>query len=541
MTSLSSTTGDHAIPQKIFRAADSDRAKHLTYIPERIVGTGAFGAVLQAKVVETKQTVCLKQVPANLVDTCSESGYSKEVLALHELGKRNHPNVMKLYDAFWGQGLDNSNKKLTKCLYFVMEYFPDNLSRILRHCRLHNTPLQPFQILLYAYQLFRGLFYIHSMGYIHFDIKPQNLLISGNDNRLALCDLGCARRIYHGSTTPSPYIQSRYYRAPEVLLGSDRLTCAADIWSAGVVVCEMVLGFPIFHGAGPEEKGVKAGPGADSSNYEMFHEIQKILGSPTKDEIISLNHNYVDKAEQPDQTISRHSLTLMFKDRPHPKGIDDMCDAILQYNPTKRPTAAEVLQKQLFFHKIFFKNSFLSRKDLKVDESEKIYPTTLFTYFFPEEWSTCSDKTKMRLHLVQYYEEKKANMQRDKEIAAEAEKAKKKSGAPQAPDASAVVVSDTKKEVKDETKKEEDKEKRTWQARNATKTSTNIAGTNTSPSNGSTTTPHDTEGTTDATGTTTASPSPTPSAGKRPGGGAHEGGQKRIRVSDEGGQKEISA
>jgi len=493
ITTISSQGKENAIPPQTNRL-DSERTKHLTYQPERIVGTGAFGAVLQARVVETKQTVCLKQVPANLVDTCSESGYSKEVLALHELGRRNHPNIMKLYDAFWGQGLDNSNKKLTKCLYFVMEYFPDNLSRILRHCRLHQTPLQPFQILLYAYQLFRGLFYIHSMGYIHFDIKPQNLLISGKDNRLALCDLGCARRIYLGSTTPSPYIQSRYYRAPEVLLGADRLTCAADIWSAGVVVCEMVLGFPIFHGAGPEEKNVKPGPGENCSNYEMFHEIQKILGSPTKEEIMSLNHNYVDKAGASDQHISRHSLTMMFKDRPHPKGLDELCDAILQYDPTKRLSADQVLGRQIFFHKIFYRNSFLPtvKNQAEPIPGEETYPSTLFTYFFPEEWSACSDKLKMRLHLVQFYEEKKAKQQREKELkelAADAE------------------------------------------ARNSAKISTSGAGAAPKSSNaGSTTTPNASQNVASHNAGASKESVPAASPAKRPADMNAEEGQKRIRV-----------
>jgi len=398
--------------------------KHLTYRAERILGTGAFGSVIQARVVETNETVCLKQVPMSSVERCKESGQPCEVLALHELGRRGgHPNIMKLHDAFVGKGVESSKtgNKIGDFYYFVMEYFPDTLARVLRHCRTYEFPsLNETQIVLYAYQLFRGLNYMHAMGYVHLDIKPQNVLINGQDNRLALCDFGCARRVYVDATTPRPYIQSRHYRAPEVLLGADRITCAADIWSAAAVVCEMILTFPLFHGAGPEEKNCTPGPGPNCSNYEMLHQIQKIIGSPTKDELEACNHNYAHYGEAKDNYIARHELKDLFADKVYPKNLDKLCDSILCYDPKKRPSAQKVLCNTVFVTHIWTNNKFLPtlqqiEGQQNVDGSgmgenygQVVWPSTLFSYYSPEEWSTCSESTKKSLHVVQYSEEKQA-------------------------------------------------------------------------------------------------------------------------------------
>lgn len=151
------------------------------------------------------------------------------------------------------------------------------------------------------YQLFRSLAYIHSLGICHRDIKPQNLLLDPETAVLKLCDFGSAKQLLHGEPNVS-YICSRYYRAPELIFGAINYTTkigkrggnplavkkifnslayliVLDVWSAGCVLAELLLGQPIFPG---------------DSGVDQLVEIIKVLGTPTREQIKEMNPNYTE-------------------------------------------------------------------------------------------------------------------------------------------------------------------------------------------------------------------------------------------------------
>lgn len=128
------------------------------------------------------------------------------------------------------------------------------------------------------YQLFRSLAYIHSLGICHRDIKPQNLLLDPKTGVLKLCDFGSAKHLVRGEPNVS-YICSRYYRAPELIFGAIDYTTKIDVWSAGCVVAELLLGQPIFPG---------------DSGVDQLVEIIKVLGTPTREQIREMNPNYTE-------------------------------------------------------------------------------------------------------------------------------------------------------------------------------------------------------------------------------------------------------
>lgn len=103
----------------------------------------------------------------------------------------------------------------------------------------------------YAVQLLTSLKMLKKHSIVHCDLKPENILIADKKKSLIkLIDFGSGcfekEQIY-------TYIQSRYYRAPEIMLGI-KYTTAIDMWSLGCILCELFTGFPLFPGENESEQ-----------------------------------------------------------------------------------------------------------------------------------------------------------------------------------------------------------------------------------------------------------------------------------------------
>ncbi|KAG0347441.1 hypothetical protein BG004_007737, partial [Podila humilis] len=111
-------------------------------------------------------------------------------------------------------------------------------------------------------KILRGLHHMHSHGIMHRDMKPENLLITGDVVKIA--DFGLAREIK--SRPPyTTYVSTRWYRAPEVLLKSSNYTCAVDLWAIGTIAAELMTLKPLFPG---------------SSDMDQMNRISAVLGNP---------------------------------------------------------------------------------------------------------------------------------------------------------------------------------------------------------------------------------------------------------------------
>ncbi|KAJ7531818.1 hypothetical protein O6H91_14G060300 [Diphasiastrum complanatum] len=287
----------------------------ISYVAERVVGTGSFGIVFQAKCLETGETVAIKKV-------LQDKRYKNRELQIMRLF--DHPNIVALKHCFF-----STTDKDELYLNLVLEYVPETVYRIAKHYNRMNQRMPLLYVKLYTYQICRSLAYIHSgIGVCHRDIKPQNLLVNPHSHHLKLCDFGSAKVLVKGEPNIS-YICSRYYRAPELIFGATEYSSAIDIWSMGCVLAELLLGQPLF----PGESGV-----------DQLVEIIKVLGTPTREEIKCMNPNYTEfKFPQ----IKAHPWHKVFHKRMPPEAVD-LVSRLLQYSPNLRCSALEALVHPFF-------------------------------------------------------------------------------------------------------------------------------------------------------------------------------------------------
>lgn len=104
----------------------------------------------------------------------------------------------------------------------------------------------------FAIQLMSGLKYMKQLGIIHCDLKPENILLKQKDKSgIVIADFGSGTLDEEIVYT---YIQSRFYRAPEIMLGVFPYTQAIDMWSMGCIMIELFTGFPLFPGTNEREQ-----------------------------------------------------------------------------------------------------------------------------------------------------------------------------------------------------------------------------------------------------------------------------------------------
>ncbi|KAI8097050.1 kinase-like domain-containing protein [Halteromyces radiatus] len=311
--------GEQEIPRLVTVSAKDGRTgqdMQLQYTHQKVIGNGSFGVVYQAKLVSNGEDVAIKKV-------LQDKRFKNRELQIMKL--MDHRNVCGLKAYFIYKG---DHKTDDVYLNLVLEYVPETVYRVTRHYSKIKQPIPTLLVKLYMYQLFRALAYTHALGICHRDIKPQNLLLNPITGVLKLCDFGSAKILTEGEPNVS-YICSRYYRAPELIFGATLYSTKIDIWSVGCVMGELLLGQPLF----PGESGI-----------DQLVEIIKVLGTPSKEQIMMMNPHYTDHKFP---LIKPHPFSKVFRSRTPPEAID-LISHVLQYNPQSRPTASEALVHPFF-------------------------------------------------------------------------------------------------------------------------------------------------------------------------------------------------
>jgi mitogen-activated protein kinase 15 len=125
------------------------------------------------------------------------------------------------------------------------------------------------------YQLFKSLKFMHSAELLHRDVKPSNLLLN-SECQVKIADFGLARSVaqLEENEAPAPiltdYVATRWYRAPEILLGSTKYTFGVDMWSSGCILGELLGGKPLFPG---------------TSTMNQLDRIMEVTGRPSGEDV----------------------------------------------------------------------------------------------------------------------------------------------------------------------------------------------------------------------------------------------------------------
>ncbi|KAL1837395.1 hypothetical protein VTJ49DRAFT_3935 [Mycothermus thermophilus] len=282
---------------------------------------GAYGWVSRAKETATGKVVALKRLK---MDPKDRSGVP--VTGLREiqiLKDCDHRNVVKLLEVVVG---DDTNK--VENIFLVLEFLEHDLKSILEDM---PSPFLASEVKTLLHQLTSGLAYLHDHFILHRDLKTSNLLLN-NRGRLKIADFGMAR--YVSDPPPAnltPLVVTLWYRAPELLLGETRYGPAIDMWSAGCVFGEMLTREPLLQGR---------------NEVDQLTKIFELCGTPSDE-------------TWPNFRRLPNARRLKLPPRPTPSSVRakfpllttagaSLLGSLLSLDPSRRPTAHEVLEHEYF-------------------------------------------------------------------------------------------------------------------------------------------------------------------------------------------------
>lgn len=200
-----------------------------------LLGTGTFGQVVKCCHQQTGGVFAVKVIK-NLPAYFNQAWV--EINILRMLHRNNSPDdtqhIVKFYSHFIFRGH----------LCLVFEKLSINLYELLKQNSYTGVSLEMLQTILS--QVLQALNVLVQSDVIHCDLKPENILLKSLDtSQLKIIDFGSACQLHYPVYS---YVQSRFYRSPEVLLGAPGYDSKIDMWSVGCVAGELFLGIPLFPG-----------------------------------------------------------------------------------------------------------------------------------------------------------------------------------------------------------------------------------------------------------------------------------------------------
>ncbi|KAJ7331795.1 hypothetical protein JRQ81_013975 [Phrynocephalus forsythii] len=248
-TSSSSGEGDYQLVQHEILCSMTNSYEVLEFL-----GRGTFGQVAKCWKRSTKEIVAIK-ILKNHPSYARQGQIEVSILSRLSSENADEYNFVRSYECF--------QHKNHTCLVFEM--LEQNLYDFLKQNKFSPLPLKYIRPILQ--QVATALMKLKSLGLIHADLKPENIMLVDpvrQPYRVKVIDFGSASHV--SKAVCSTYLQSRYYRAPEIILGLPFCE-AIDMWSLGCVIAELFLGWPLYPGA---------------SEYDQIRYISQTQGLPAE-------------------------------------------------------------------------------------------------------------------------------------------------------------------------------------------------------------------------------------------------------------------
>ncbi|WJX37414.1 Cyclin-dependent kinase 7 [Trifolium repens] len=284
------------------------------YCPIKPMGRGAYGVVCSFVNKETDEKVAIKKI-GNVFDNHVDSLRTLRELKL--LRHVRHENVITLKDV-----MIPVQRTSFKDVYLVYELMDTDLHHIIKSSQSLSNDHCKF----FLFQLLEGLNYLHSANILHRDLKPANLLVNANCD-LKICDFGLARTTQVDGESMTEYVVTRWYRAPELLLGCDNYGTSIDMWSVGCIFAEILGRKPIF-------------PGKDS--LDQMKLIVNVLGNQHESDLEFIDNpkakGFIKLLPYTQGTPFSHLYP-----QADPLALD-LLQKLLVFDPTRRITVLEALQ-----------------------------------------------------------------------------------------------------------------------------------------------------------------------------------------------------
>lgn len=279
---------------------------------------GSYGWVSRARDITTSSIVALKKVKMDY----KQDGFP--ITALREISilqKSRHPNIVSLHEVL--SGSDPS-----ECV-LVMEFLEHDLKTLQED--MHD-PFVASEVKTLLRQLVGGVSFLHENSIMHRDLKTSNILLN-NRGQLKLADFGMARSIPPRDAPLTQLVVTLWYRAPELLLGTERYGTEVDMWSVGCILGELLLKSPVLPG---------------SNEVDQLSRIFSLCGLPEEKTWPS----FFRLPNAPSLKLPREQRTTQSFDRARfpflsAAGVD-LLTSLLSLNPEGRPTAQIVLAHAYF-------------------------------------------------------------------------------------------------------------------------------------------------------------------------------------------------
>lgn len=282
------------------------------------LGKGAYGVVWKSYDRRTNEVVALKKIFEAFHNATDAQRTFREIMFLQQLS--DHENIVRLMNVLKA---DNDRD-----IYLVFDFMETDLHAVIRAQILEAIHKQYI-----IYQLLRAIKYMHSGELLHRDMKPSNILLN-SECQVKVADFGLARSVAHsesGDAGSNPvltdYVATRWYRAPEILLGSTCYTKGVDMWSLGCILGELLCGKPIFPG---------------TSTMNQLERVVSLTGRPSPEDIAAIRSPFAATMMESLPAVKQKNLEDCFPDAP--ASALDLLKQLLQFNPLKRISAEEALE-----------------------------------------------------------------------------------------------------------------------------------------------------------------------------------------------------